>query len=227
MRGRVLGTLTIGQAPRPDVTPIIEAHVPVGVRRIDRGVLDGLSRGEIDRRYGKEPGEAALVTRLLDGSAVELSRRRMQDGVQQGLLALEDACCDAILLLCTGTFAGLHCRRAWLIEPDHVIPAIVAGLVERRQLGVIVPLAGQIASEGGKWRTLARPPLFAVASPYSDAPAAALAAGETLQARGAEAIVLDCIGFTERHRTALRPLDLPVILSNAAVARALGQLFAR
>jgi protein AroM len=226
MRERVLGTLTIGQAPRPDVTPIIDAHVPASVRRIHKGVLDGLPRGEIARRYGAAPGEAALITRLHDGGTVELSRRRMQDGVQEALVALEDAGCDAILLLCTGTFDGLSCRRAWLIEPDHVIPPLVAGLVERRSIGVVVPIAGQIASESRKWRALTQPPLFAVASPYSEAPEALVAAGADLERRGAEAIVLDCIGFTERHRAALRPLGLPVILSNAAVARAVGELFA-
>ncbi|HTT80113.1 MAG TPA: AroM family protein [Stellaceae bacterium] len=226
MRERILGTLTIGQAPRPDVVPIIDAHVPPAVRRLHRGVLDGLGRADIDRRFGAAPGEAALVTRLLDGSVVTLSRRRMEDGVQQALAALEDVGCDAILLLCTGTFDSLDCRRAWLIEPDHVIPPLVAGLLVRRRLGVVVPIAGQIASESGKWRILARPPLFAVASPYSDTPEALVAAGADLKARGAEAIVLDCIGFTERHRAALAPLGLPVMLSNAVVARALGELLA-
>jgi protein AroM len=225
MRKHTLGTLTIGQAPRGDVIPIIDAHVPPEVRRIHKGVLDGLPRAEIDTRYGATLGEAALVTRLNDGSVVELSRRRMQVGVQQALLALEEAGCDVILLLCTGTFAGLACRTAWLVEPDHVIPGMVRGLVERRQVGVIVPIAGQIATERSKWQELARPPLFAAVSPYSDAPEALLAAGAALEKQGAEAIVLDCIGFTERHRAALAPLGISVILSNAAVARALGELF--
>ena len=42
-----------------------------------------------------------------------------------------------------------------------------------------------------------------------------------LQARGADAIQLDCIGSTEQHREALRPLGLLVILSNAVAAKAL------
>ena len=224
MSTRVLGTLTIGQAPRADVIPIIDRHVPAQVRRIHRGALDGLTRDEIAARYEAEPGEPALVTRLRDGDVVELSRRRMREAVAIALAGLEDAGCDVILLLCTGTFTGLECHKAWLVEPDHIIPATVAGLIERRQLGILVPIAGQIVSEAEKWRPLARPPRFAAASPYLDSEDAVLYAGRDLQARGADAILLDCIGFTERHRAMLAPLGLPVILSNAVVAKAVGEL---
>jgi protein AroM len=226
MSERTLGTLTIGQAPRSDVVPIIDRHVPLAVRRIHRGVLDGLSRSEIAARYEADPDEAALITRLHDGTAINLSRRRMRDGVQAALAGLEDDGCDVILLLCTGTFVGLECHKAWLIEPDHIIPGTVAGLIEQRQLGILVPIAGQITSEAEKWAPLARPPLFAAASPYAADDQPVLSAGRELQARGAAAILLDCIGFTERHRKILASLGLPIILSNAVVAKAVGELFA-
>jgi protein AroM len=226
MRERILGTLTIGQAPRPDVAPIIEAHLPPGVRCIHRGVLDGMARGEIDTRYKPQGGEPELVTRLQDGSVVLLSRARMQDGLQQALSSLEAEGCDIILILCTGSFEHLETHRAWLIEPDRIIPGMVAGLVQRRQLGIIVPIASQIGSEAGKWGALARQPIFAAASPYTDTPEALAVAAKDLQARGAEAVLLDCIGFTERHRSAIAPVGLPVILSNAAAAKALSELLA-
>ena len=102
---------------------------------------------------------------------------------------------------------------------------MVTGLVERRQLGVIVPIAGQIESERDKWHALACPPLFDTVSPYSAPPKALREVGAALRQRGAAAILLDCIGFTEHHRAALAPLGLPVILSNAIVAKAVGELF--
>jgi protein AroM len=223
---RILGTLTIGQAPRPDVTPIVEAHLPEGVRCIHRGVLDGMARAAIDTSYKPEGGEPELVTRLQDGSIVLLSRARMQDGLQRALSSLEAEGCDIILILCTGAFEHLETHRAWLIEPDRIIPGMVAGLVQRRQLGVIVPIASQIASEAGKWGALARKPIFAAASPYTDTPEVLADAAKDLRARGAEAVLLDCIGFTERHRAAIAPVGLPVILSNAAAAKALSELLA-
>src|SRR6516164_1713630 len=47
-----------------------------------------------------------------------------------------------------------------------------------------------------------------------------------LQARGADAILLDCIGFTEQHREALRQLGLPDFHSNAIAAKALSDCWA-
>jgi protein AroM len=225
MRRKVLGTLTIGQAPRSDVTPIIDRHLPADVRRIHRGALDGLSDAEIDARFVAGPGEPVLVTRLKDGRMVELSRRRMREGVQDMLGVLEAEGCDVILLLCTGTFEGLECKRAWLIEPDRIIPGMVAGLIGRRQLGIVVPIASQIGSESGKWHALATPPIFASASPYGADPEAEIRrAGADLKARGAEAILLDCIGFVERHRAVLQSFDIPVILSNAVAAKTVSEL---
>jgi protein AroM len=225
MRRKMLGTLTIGQAPRPDMTPIIDRHVPAAVRRIHKGVLDGLSATEIDARFAAAAGEPALVTRLADGRVVELSRRRMREAVQECLGGLEAEGCDVILVLCTGTFEGLECRRAWLIEPDRIIPPMLAGLIGRRRLGIVVPIASQIASESGKWQTLPTAPLFAAAGPYgADTEAEIGRAGADLKARGAEMILLDCIGFTERHRAALAPLDIAVVLSNAVAAKAVAEL---
>ncbi|HTQ34076.1 MAG TPA: AroM family protein, partial [Stellaceae bacterium] len=184
MSSRTLGTVTIGQAPRADVVPIIERHVPRECRLIHRGALDGMTRTDVAAQFAAATDEAALITRLQDGTVVNLSRRRMQDQVQVVIRDLERDGCDVILLLCTGTFTGLECRRAWLIEPDHIIPATVAGLIERRQLGIIVPIAGQIASEAEKWRPLARPPLFAVASPYESGEEATVEAARVLRDKG-------------------------------------------
>jgi protein AroM len=222
---RTLGTLTIGQAPRRDVVPIIEKHVPAGTRLVHRGALDGMTRTDVVAQFAPDPGEAALITSLHDGGSIQLSRRRMRDQVQLVVHRLEEDGCDVILVLCTGTFDGLESRNAWLVEPDHIIPGTVAGLVEQRQLGILVPIAGQITSEAAKWTPLARPPLFAFASPYGDdGDDAVRRAGEELKTQGAEGLLLDCIGFTEQHRAMVAPLGVPVILSNAIVAKAVGEL---
>jgi protein AroM len=164
---------------------------------------------------------------LQDGRVVELSAAKAEAGVAAKLETLEAEGCDVILLLCTGTFHRLQCRRAWLIEPDRIIPHVAAALVRERRLGIVVPTPSQMRSEAGKWRTLAQPPLYASASPYTDDFDALRQAGTDLAGPGVEALLLDCIGFTERHREALvAATGLPVILSIAVAAKAVGELLA-
>ena len=96
----------------------------------------------------------------------------------------------------------------------------MAALAEGRQVGIVVPLASQIDSESGKWAGLSRPPLYAVASPYAGNDAALTEAARTLGARGADLLVMDCMGFVEHHRkVAAGSADRPVILSNALIAK--------
>jgi hypothetical protein len=120
MADTILGTLTIGQAPRPDVTPILDRYVPTSVKRIHRGLLDGLSRDEIAGAYAAKAGEAVLVTRLSDGSSVQLSAQKVHSALQGRLDALEADGCNIVLLLCTGAFGGLHLKRGFLLEPDRI-----------------------------------------------------------------------------------------------------------
>lgn len=219
----VLGTITIGQAPRADVTPIVDAHVPAAVRRQHVGVLDGMTAAQITARYAPRPRERRLITRLLDGTAVELDAAAVETGVQQKMHDLEAAGCTVILVLCTGVFRGLRTRRAWLVEPDRILPGLVSGLAGSRRVGVIMPLAQPVEGERRKWSPLQIPPTFAAASPYVDGDGAvSAAAGELLRA-GANLLVLDCFGFTERHQRAAEAASgLPVLLSNELVARVTG-----
>lgn len=223
----MIGTLTIGQAPRADITPILEQHLPRGKPIIHAGVLDGLGPSEIERRFAPRPGEAELITRLLDGTSVRLGKPPVQKALQEKLDALEAQGCSKILLLCTGHFEDLTTKKAWLIEPDHILPPVIDAMMAARQLGVIVPLASQAQSESSKFAKLKKPPIFAVASPYANEGPELQKAAADLQERGAQAILLDCMGFTEEHRkTAQAASGLPALLSNALIARLMAELSA-
>lgn len=219
-----LGTLTIGQAPRADITPILDAVLDAGLPRRHAGVLDGLSRAEIERDFATEPGQPVLITKLLDGSAVVIDRARTEAAAQRKLAMLEAGGCGTILMLCTGHFASLVTPKARLVEPDRILPPAVAALTQGAQLGIVVPLAEQIASEAGKWAPLARPPLYAAASPYGGGGASVAEAARDLAARGAEILLMDCMGFVERHRREAAEAGLPVILSNSLIAKLVSEI---
>ncbi len=219
----ILGTVTIGQAPRSDIAPIIDAHVPPGTVHTQVGVLDGMTAEQIAARYAPRPRERRLVTRLLDGTAVELDAAAVETGVQQKMHALEDAGCTVILVMCTGVFRGLRTRRAWLVEPDRILPGLVAGLAGARRVGVVMPLTLPVDGERRKWSTLQIPPTFAVASPYTAGDDQVSTAARDVQRAGANLVVLDCFGFTAHHRdAAAQASGLPVLLSSELMARVTG-----
>lgn len=223
MNPQKLGTLTIGQAPRGDITPILDAYLPPDVPVVHMGVLDGMSRADIDAAFAPQPGHATLISRLLTGDAVQLDKPAVRRVLQEKLDTLEAQGCTAILILCTGEFEELTCRHAWLIEPDRIVPPAVAALAGERQVGIVVPLASQIDTEFRKWSALQRPPICAAASPYASGTQGdetLAAAARTLHEQGAQMLVLDCMGFVERHRDIARAAaGLPVVLSNALIAR--------
>ncbi len=219
-----LGTLTIGQAPRADITPILDDVLDARLARHHAGVLDGLGRAQIERDFATGPGKPVLITKLLDGSAVVIDRARTEAAAQAKLAMLEAAGCSTILMLCTGHFASLKTERARLVEPDRILPSTVAALVQGEQLGIIVPLAEQISSEAGKWAPLGRAPLYAAASPYGGGGISVAEAAGDLAGRGAKILLMDCMGFVERHRHEAAEAGLPVILSNSLIAKLVSEI---
>jgi protein AroM len=223
---QTVGFLTIGQAPRPDLSGAIEAALPDGVGTLHAGVLDGLDRAEAERLYGAVPGRPTLISRLADGQSIALDADAVGAGLQEQLTSLEDAGSEIVVVLCTGEFPGLHARRARLIEPDALITTYVSTLLGGAQVGVIVPLPEQVAEARDKWGRLAPAPVFGVASPYADDATGVVTAARDLVSAGAEAIVLDCMGYSDRHRDAARAggITAPVLTSGAVTGAWTGLL---
>lgn len=226
MKAAKLGTITIGQAPRPDVTPMLARHVPLNVETTHVGVLDRLSDTDIAGQFAPRANQVRMITRLLDGRSVEVDAAAIEAGVQRRLIELEDAGCTVIVVLCTGVFRGLRTRRAWLVEPDRILPGLVGGLVGPRKVGMVSPLPIPADAARRKWAALQVPPRVAVAAPYVAGDDAVASAARDLQRDGADLLLLDCIGYTDRHRAvAAEVTGLPVLLANDLVARVTGACF--
>ncbi|WP_432105294.1 AroM family protein [Streptomyces sp. bgisy091] len=239
--GSTLVFVTIGQAPRKDLSEAIEATLPPDVRVRHAGVLDGLERAEVQRRFGVPAGgSATLISRLADGEAVTLDAGAVADGLQRLIARLEAGVgeegvgpdgagasggADVIVVLCTGEFPGLRARRVRLIEPDALVTAYVSTLLGGSAVGVVVPLPEQVAEAREKWRGLSPAPEFATASPYGDE-SRLVEAARALVDGGAGAVVLDCMGYADRHRLALRRagVTVPVLTSGAMVGAWTGPL---
>ncbi|OWQ86908.1 hypothetical protein CDN99_19575 [Roseateles aquatilis] len=221
----MLGTITLGQAPRDDIASMLRQHLPAHVQCIQAGVLDGLSLSEVRQSYSPDIDDPQLVTRMLDGSAVVLGKSKVLPLIQTLIRSLRSRGCTCILLLCTGEFEGLHCENAWLIEPDRLVAPCVAAIAGRRQVGILFPLESQMHREGDKWSVLQKRPLCEAVSPYEPEIELLERAASALRERGAELLVMDCMGYGEAHREAAsRASGLPVILSNSVVSRMTAEL---
>jgi len=148
-----LATLTIGQAPRSDIMPLLMAYLPAK-SVIHMGLLDGLSTEQIEQRYAPPEGDAVLVSRLLDGSQVTMAAHRVERGLQEKIDVLEAQGCMTFLLLCTGEFSNLHTREALLLEPDRIIPPLISSIIGQHRAGIVVPVASQVVEQANKWRKL-------------------------------------------------------------------------
>ena len=218
-----LVTLTIGQSPRSDILPLLQEHLPADAVA-HAGLLDGLTLAEVEQLYAPAPGDKVLVSRMSSGEQVRLAAATVEQGLQRKITALEQQGYDTILLLCTGEFGTLKTTSALLLEPDRIIPPLVSAIVQAHKIGIVVPVEEQIAEQASKWRNLQSSPCLP--SPARTAQQSELMeAGLTLQEQGADVVVLDCIGYHQKHRDFLQNmLGIPVLLSNVLVAKLAAEL---
>ena len=90
---------------------------------------------------------------------------------------------------------------------------------------MIVPVEDLMADQAEKWQVLQSPPLFSLANPVHGSTQQLIEAGKDLLEQGADVIMLDSLGFHQRHRDVLqKSLDVPVLLSNVLIARLASEL---
>jgi protein AroM len=219
-----LGMITIGQAPRSDVAPIIEKYLEGRAELIQVGVLDGFTKAYIEQHFSPDKDDYVLTSRLTTGESVLMSREKIQPILQQKINELEELGIKQILLLCTGVFPGLKTTTSYLIEPDHIIPPAIKAMVGSRRLGVLVPLVEQTDILQPKYAPFGMNPVFAVASPYKNDLVNFQEAANQFKDK-ADLILLDCMGYTEQARELVyAATGLPVVLSNAVMAKLVSEM---
>ncbi|MBW8247062.1 AroM family protein [Enterobacter mori] len=219
-----LAILTIGVVPVSEVLPLLTEHV--SEQQIAHlSLLGKLSREEVMEDYAMDEGEDPLATLLSDGKLAHVSRQKIERALQGVIEVLDNQGYDVILLMSTAPITGLVARNAILLEPMRIIPPLVASIVDGHQVGVIVPIEELMDNQEAKWHVLEKVPLYTLANPFWDSEAALIAAGRELMERGADVLILDCLGFHQHHRDLLqKALDIPVLLSNVLMARLASEL---
>ncbi|SCL25754.1 AroM family protein [Micromonospora inyonensis] len=196
-----LGLVTIGQAPRTDLIPDVEAALS-GVDWVEHGALDLLDEEGIARLEPRD-GERTLVSRLRDGSRVRLGATSIAPALDDAIRRCVADRCAAVLVLCTGRVE--HGPAAVpVLHAEDLAHDLVAGLVDTGRLGVLCPVPEQLTDIRERWEgRLGRPVVAAAVDPYTAGPDEVAAAGREVAAGGAELVFLDCIGYTGQQRDVL------------------------
>lgn len=214
-----IGVLTIGQSPRIDVTPLIKQLLDESIQIVERGALDSLTEEEIQSIQPKE-GDVTYISRLRNGQSTKISKAKLLPLLQRELSMLEKEV-NIILLLCTGDFPTIESEKL-IFFPDKLLVYVMNAVMKKGKLGIIIPLEEQRKSLMEKWQALSIPIAVEVASPYtsSDIQSASL----RLKNQGVTSIVLDCMGYQQKHKEAVvEATSLPVVLSITLSARILSE----
>lgn len=222
---KTLGTVTIGQSPRVDITPELSRYLGSDIRIRESGALDNLSKDEI-AALAPQKGDYVLVTRLADGSSVQVAEHHITPRIRACIENHFKNGVGLVLLLCTGEFPGFE-SGGLLIRPQKVLFNAVASVAEGLRIGVLTPSPDQIEQSEQRWSALSDSVKVVTASPYVDADNAAQKAGEELKKWNAQLTVLDCMGYTGKTQQCIATITgAPTILARGIAARTVAELLA-
>ncbi|EDY4039315.1 AroM family protein [Salmonella enterica] len=219
-----LAILTIGVVPMSEVLPLLTEYIDEQ-HITHHSLLGKMSREDVMADYAVEPGDDPLLTLLNDNQIAHVSRQKVERDLQSVVEVLDNQGYDVIILMSTAAIKSMAARNSILLEPLRIIPPLVASIVDGHQVGVIVPVAELLAAQEKKWQVLQMPPVYSLAKPVHGSEQQLIDAGQALLDQGADVIMLDCLGFHQRHRDILQQaLDVPVLLSNVLIARLASEL---
>ena len=189
INGKRLALVTIGQAPRVDITPDMMSGFKTEYDITEFGALDGMTKEEVAELAPKN-GAACLVSRMTDGSEVVCSAEEIEKRLETLFEKIDPEQFDAILMLCSGKLhAAVHTLPVF--SPFDTLSAeIDARRAAKDVVGVISPHADQIGKMQAHF-TSADEARFASASPYAVDEFAK--AGEAL--KETDIIIMNCMGF--------------------------------
>ncbi|MFX0181870.1 MAG: AroM family protein [Candidatus Hodarchaeota archaeon] len=217
-----IGLLTIGQSPREDILPELIPLLSPNIEIVEVGLLDGLSFEKI-LELKPEITESQLVTRLNDGSQVQLSEEKISKLLPRTIhLMLTEKNVKAIGILCTHNFpkSNFSCP---IIYPFDYLKFLVNNVLEIRNLGVVIPSYDQIGMTENKWGT--EKIVVEAKSPYNESKSWRRVIQHFVQEK-VEAIVLDCIGYKITDKLEMQNLiSVPILLPSVVLVFAINQLF--
>ena len=219
-----IGAVTIGQAPRVDVTADVLRIFDDSLELVQAGGLDGLTKEEI-AAFAPGKDDYVLVSRLQDGSSVTFAERYILPRLQEAISKMEEEGCSLIMMFCTGSFPEtLSTREIPMIYPCELLNRLVPLMTKKSSIICMTPSPLQTEQCENKWRNYVREVKAIAASPYGEWETLEQAA-EQIRDMDADLIVLDCIGYTQEMKEMFaRKTGKKVVLPRTLLARVVSEL---
>ncbi|NLU09502.1 MAG: AroM family protein [Tepidanaerobacter acetatoxydans] len=217
-----IGLVTIGQAPRTDLTPELKMILGEDVQIEEKGALDDLSLEQVRSLYPK-PEEEVLVTRMADGTEVKIAGEKVFPLLKEKIKDLEKNKINVIFLACTGEFPDLD-TKALLIRPQKLLYHTIKAIAQDRTLGVVIPSKDQVPSTYERWQNAVDKVVVEACSPYGNIDNINTVADKLAQSK-VDVIVMDCIGYTMKMKEMVYDkTKIPVVLARSISAKIISEL---
>lgn len=214
-RAPVLGVVTIGQSPRPDLERVFGSYLPDARVRVV-GALDGLDSHEI-ADLARRATDYPLLVRLFDGSTREIGIEWLHPLVERLTRELADEYARAVVVACAGDFPACRCDVP-VVLPGREVPREAARRSTRRRVGVVTPVERQARAAGAKWLADGFHPVVAWASPVKHSEI--VQASALMRDADVDLVVLDCMGHDAEYAAEFaRRSGKPVMTAQEVAAR--------
>lgn len=219
MRKTKIGAVTIGQAPRDDVTPDFLAAAGPGIELLQRGALDDFSAERIEAEFSPQARDNVLVTRLRSGKEIKIAEAKIMPLIQECIYALEQNGAELIVIFCTGEFPDITANVP-IIRPDRLLAHCLSAINPQARLCVVLPSPLQTAAMKNKWRKNGFTAETVALSPYAQSEAELSGAVSFAAQPGFDMVVLDCIGYSAATKAAFQKrCACPVVLPRTLLGR--------
>ena len=217
---RIIGMVTIGQAPRADWSADLAAVLPPSVRLAQAGALDGMTLKEVNA-LDFAPGDNVLVTKMLDDTEVRVPEHHAEALINKRIKEMENAGIDLIYLACTWDFK-VNPEKALIICPQKIVTGVLTALVDGKTLGLCVPDERQTKAAEVRYGLLAKRIVTVYCPPYN-LDDVTKAAAEKLASEQVDFVLMDCMGYTKETGDLFReitgkPVLVPRILANRVIS---------
>lgn len=218
-----IGTVTIGQSPRTDITGEIIPMLGDRFVLIEKGALDNLTDKYILENIAPKNNEDVLVSRMRDGTQVRIDKNKIIALIQEKIYELDEMGVDVIVLLCNEKFPEFE-HKMLLFKPEEILHSMAAKLAGGMKVGVFMPDKSQVPGIIELWKQYGVEVKAVGASPYIE---------DNLEEEARKFtdsdirfIFMECLGYSsEMKELVMKEANKPVFLSRTMIFKIIQEMF--